>query len=424
MQTPQPSVVLVSDHASVTGGAEMVALTSAVGLVEAGLDVTFVAGSEPRDPRLAEHGFRKIEVLGATGFHQTDNKAAGLRNAIWNKGAAEMMERALAGLDPSRTVVHFHSYLSILSPSVMGAALDAGFPCVLTLHDYGIVCPTSGLYNHRKAKTCPLIPLSPTCILTQCSKRNYLSKLGLVWRSEVLKHRVRATQRLKHAICVSRRNGEIVRPFLPESLRIHHLRNPYQVPRSERVEAERNEALLFVGRLTSEKDPVRLAAAARRVGSSVVFVGTGPLEAEVKAANPDAVITGWLTQAEVAEWYTRGRANVMTSRWHEGSPLSLTDAAARGVPSVVPATMAGAENVLDGETGYLFPLEDDGMLDERLRQLQDDDAVRRLSARAYEDFWADPPTLAAHVEGLLRIYGEVLAGRHGATSPSTSSASA
>lgn len=400
----------MSDHASVSGGAEMVAITSAVGLVEAGYEVTFVAGSEPRDPRLAEHPFRRVEVLGATCFHQSERKASAFRDALWNRYAESLMQRALEGLDPHRTVVHFHSYLSILSPSALGAVLDAGFPCVATLHDYGIVCPNSGLYIHPRRVVCPYRPLSLRCVLTQCSKRNYLSKAALVMRSEILLRRVRAARRIRAYIAVSHRNGEIVRPFLPPGAIIHHLRNPYSSPREARVPAEDNAPLVFVGRLTSEKDPVRLAEAAKRIGMPVVFVGTGPLEEQVRAANPEAEITGWVGQEEVAAWFRRARANVMTSRWHEGSPLSLTDAAARGVPSVVPATMAGAENVEPGVTGFHFDLVSDESLDRALVGLRAPGTVRSLSEAAYEGFWADPPTLQAHVRGLGAIYESVLSG--------------
>lgn len=408
-RTP-PSVVVVSDHASVTGGAEMVAITSAVGLVEAGYDVTFVAGSEPRDPRLSDTPFRKVAVLGATGFHESERKTSAFRDALWNRRTETLMRDALAGLDPARTVVHFHSYLAILSPSALGAALDAGFPCVSTLHDYGIVCPNSGLYIHPKRVVCPYRPLSARCVLTQCSKRNYLSKAALVLRSEILLRRVRGASRMRAFVAVSRRNGEIVRPFLPPGAVLHHLRNPYQAPREPRVTAEENRPLVFVGRLTSEKDPVRLAAAAKRVDLPVVFVGAGPLEGEVRAANPDAEITGWVGQDEVAARFRGARANVMTSRWHEGSPLSLTDAAARGIPSVVPATMAGAENVEPGETGFHFDLASDESLDRALDRLKDSVTVHRLSETAYERFWADPPTLEAHVRGLGDIYESVLSG--------------
>lgn len=401
---------MVSDHASVSGGAEMVAITSAVGLVEAGYEVTFVAGSEPRDPRLADYPFRRVEVLGATGFHQSERKASAFRDALWNRNAEALMRRALEGLDPHRTVAHFHSYLSILSPSALGAALDAGFPCVATLHDYGIVCPNSGLYIHPRRVVCPYRPLSLRCVLTQCSKRNYLSKAALVMRSEILLRRVRAARRIRAYIAVSHRNGEIVRPFLPPGAIIHHLRNPYSSPREARVAAEDNAPLVFVGRLTSEKDPVRLAEAAKRIGMPVVFVGTGPLKEQVRAANPEAEITGWVGQEEVAAWFRRARANVMTSRWHEGSPLSLTDAAARGVPSVVPATMAGAENVEPGVTGFHFDLASDESLDRALVGLREPETVRRLSEAAYEGFWTDPPTLEAHVRGLGAIYESVLSG--------------
>lgn len=401
----RPAVVVVSDHASVTGGAEMVAITSAVGLAEAGFEVTFVAGSEPRDDRLSK--LSRVEVLGATGFHQSANKAAAFKNALWNRDAEALMTNALKGLDPDNTVVHLHSYLNVLSPSVLSAALRE-FGCTITLHDYGIVCPTSGLYNHRKATACPLTPLSAQCIFTQCSKRSYFSKAALVMRSEILKHRVKATRRIDHYIAVSRRNGEIVYPFLGKNATIHHVRNPYQKPQAPRVMAEKNGPILFVGRLTSEKDPVRLALAAKRTDTEVVFVGSGPLVDEVRAANPDATITGWLTQDQVAEWFQKGRANVMTSRWHEGSPLSLTDAAAQGLPSIVPSTMAGAENVQNDRTGYLYALSSDEELDRALRNLKQDHRIRELSEAAYDGFWADPPTMEAHIRGLEGVYHSIL----------------
>lgn len=383
----------------------MVAITSAVGLAEAGFDVTFVAGSEPRDERLSK--LRRVEVLGATGFHQSANKVEAFRNALWNHEAEVLMNKALEGLDPDNTVVHLHSYLNVLSPSVLSAALRE-FECTITLHDYGIVCPTSGLYNHRRRCSCPLTPLSLQCVLTQCSKSSYLSKAALVMRSRVLKGRVKATRRIDHYIAVSRRNGEIVRPFLGPNAVIHHVRNPYQKPQAPRVLAEKNGPVLFVGRLTGEKDPVRLAIAAKRTDTEVVFVGSGPLEDEVRAANPAATITGWLTQDQVAEWFQKGRANVMTSRWHEGSPLSLTDAAAQGLPSIVPSTMAGAENVQNDRTGYTYSLSSDEELDRALRSLKQDQRVRELSEAAYRDFWSDPPSMEAHIRGLEAVYHSIL----------------
>lgn len=391
------------DHGSVKGGAENVAIASAVGLHQAGVPTYFFCGGDPTDPRLQNLPSERIVSIGGGTFHESQSRLKSLKNFYWNRRAAEAMQDLLDRIS-GPAIVHLHSFVAVVTPSILKPTLAKGAKTVLTLHDYGVACPTSGLYNHQRKHKCPLRPMSLRCILTQCSKRSYFSKAALVSRMAMVNARLHPTERIDEFICVSPRNGEVVRPYLRHGAPITFVHNPIETVQSERVSAENNKTFLFVGRLTSEKDPVRLASAARRLNIPVKFVGDGPLRGAVANANPNAEITGWVSIDQVAQIWNKARANVMTSRWHEGNPLTLSEAGSRGVPSLVPSDMCGAEFVLPGETGERFELESDESLDSRLASLLDDEYVKGLSSGVYERYWADPPNMQRHLRELLPIY--------------------
>lgn len=379
------------------------AIASAVGLHEAGVPTYFFCGGDATDSRLKALPADRVVSIGGGLFHERPGKLQSLREFYWNKRAAKAMGDLLGRIS-GPTIVHLHSFVAVVTPSVLKPAFEHGAKTVLTLHDYGVACPTSGLYNHQRKYKCPLKPMSAKCIFTQCSKRSYLSKAALVSRMALVNARLHPTERINEFICVSPRNGEVVRPFLRGGAPITFVHNPIDTPRCPRIEAENNKVFLFVGRLTSEKDPVRLAQAARRLNLPVKFVGDGPLREKVAEANPDAEITGWVPIEVVAKVWDEARVNVMTSRWHEGNPLTLSEAGSRGIPSLVPSDMCGSEFVIPGQTGERFDLESDESLDRCLQVFKDDSQVSTRSIGVYEAYWSNPPTMERHLAELLPIY--------------------
>lgn len=400
-------VVIVSDTARISGGAEKVALTSAIALAHTGLRVEVVTGTGPIAPELLDVNNLTVHCTEQKPFYEIASKKEAMRQVLWNEKSAELLNTVLGNLDPKDTVVHFHSYLKVLSGSTLAVALNREYSVVVTLHDYGLACPNMGFYNYQTDQVCPLPPMGFRCITTNCTIRGYVNKLGLVARGAVLNKKVR-WDRIRNFICVSKTSGEIMRPFLHPQATLDYLRNPADLPKLDPVPVGQNKTLLYVGRLEQHKDPVNLARAAKAVGMPVKFVGDGPLRHEVEAANPEAEVTGWVTPDRVQQAQREARALVMPSRWYEGAPLVIFDALAAGLPVVVGSVNAGREFVTHGETGLQFDNTRENALDDALRALADDSEVTRMGQIAYDRFWTDPPTMRKHVEGLLNIYRAAL----------------
>jgi glycosyltransferase involved in cell wall biosynthesis len=102
---------------------------------------------------------------------------------------------------------------------------------------------------------------------------------------------------------------------------------------------------------------------------------------------------------------------VICSSRNEGTPVSLIEAMAAGVP-VVSTDMGGVGDVVShGETGWLVPAGDPAALAQGIERLLEDPVLRRRLAAA-----ARPVVLERHdVKGLVHrmdsLYVDVLAGK-------------
>lgn len=402
------NVVILSDFAHVAGGAEKVALVSARALADRGVRVTVLAAIGPVAEELRGVDNLDVVCLEQQPFFKSAGRVATLTKVFWNTEARAALQGILAPLNPVETVVHAHSYLKLLSSSTLDFAIGAGFPTALTLHDYGIACPQQNFYDNGSGDICRRKPLGLACATRQCTPRSYPVKAGLLVRGFIQQRVARLPQRLDAYIAVSRFSHDVLRPYLPAATPVYPVRNPVELDRSERVPAEANAPFAFVGRLTREKSPELLAQAASLVRAEALFVGDGEQRGAVEAACPSATITGWIDSSEVADHTRAARAICVTSKWYEAAPLVVFDAQSQGIPLVVSDACAAQEFVEDGVTGLLFRSGDAQHLADQLSRLADADLVERMSRTSYERFWADPPTVAAHLDELLDAYRHML----------------
>src|SRR5215470_8269532 len=100
-------VVIVSDFAEVNGGAAKVAVTSARGLAEAGIPVTFVHAVEPASP-LLDHPLISVHCLGLDSVWSRSNPLRAAMQGIWNDPARMALETLLDRVADDETLVHFH----------------------------------------------------------------------------------------------------------------------------------------------------------------------------------------------------------------------------------------------------------------------------------------------------------------------------
>lgn len=146
-----------------------------------------------------------------------------------------------------------------------------------------------------------------------------------------------------------------------------------------------------VGKLNAIKAPDIFIEAARmayekRSDLRFVFLGEGPLHDEIQTRIRELGLESAVLlpghRHDVPRWLAAFHLFAMTSR-REGMPNAIMEAMVLGLPVV--ATDAGGcrELVLEGDTGYIVPIDDAAALAQCWLTLADDAELRaRMSARA------------------------------------------
>jgi glycosyltransferase involved in cell wall biosynthesis len=116
------------------------------------------------------------------------------------------------------------------------------------------------------------------------------------------------------------------------------------------------DTLLVVSELVRHKRVHIALEAARRAHRPMTVVGTGPEQAALEEAYPEATFYGRAGDAELVSLYACARAVVVPSLEEFG--ITAVEAQAAGRPVIAPAAGGALETVLDGQTGRLVTLDD------------------------------------------------------------------
>lgn len=405
-------VVVLNDFAETNGGAAWVALSSAVALANRGHRVTVFSAVAPASDSIALQNVRVV-VTGQQEIAADPNRWRAVSQGLWNAKARARLALTLETLDPTNTIVHLHGWTKALTSSVVRECVDSDFRVICTLHDYFTACPNGGFYNFRTNSICHLRPMSWRCITENCDSRNYPQKVWRVARQAVQIGAGGIPRSISAFITVSTFSSNVLRPYLPVAARMFEIRNPVVSVQEPPAQMVADSPFLYVGRLSPEKGGALLATAAIGVDCGLVYVGDGIARADIAALNATARFTGWLPRAETFNWLKRARALVLPSLWYETQGLVVLEAAAVGVPAIVPDTSAARDLVRDGVTGLWFKGGNMESLRSALNRLQNVGTARLMGYAAYEHYWRNPATIDAHVAQLESAYIETLQGAGG-----------
>jgi glycosyltransferase involved in cell wall biosynthesis len=177
----------------------------------------------------------------------------------------------------------------------------------------------------------------------------------------------------------------------------------------------RTRRVLYVGRLSSEKNLASLVEAVARLRGApaveVVLVGDGPerraLEALARARGVALTLRPFVPHDRLPEIFAGADAFVLPSST-EGHPKALLEAMACGLPCVASAVGGSRAILSDGDSGLLFePGDDEGLRARLLTVLTQEDTARALGerARAVVQKSYDLAALVAEEIALLRAVG-------------------
>ena len=401
------TVIVIHDYGNVRGGQEKVAVDSTLGLAAAGVDVVFFCAVSPPDPRLEEAGIRVV-CLNIPDLKSNPSAINAARKGIWNRFAAVRLQEVLNEYDPAKTVIHVHGWTKALSPAIGPIISAKGRRHVYTMHEYFLACPNGGFFDYSRNAICGYRAMGINCIRTNCDQRSYPQKVFRVARQGVAKAMGKLPDSLRNVIYISDLQRDVMAPYLSKKTSLHHVPNPVSVTYAPRIEAEKNQNIVFVGRLEPVKGALDLARAVAETDLNVVFVGDGVEADLIRQVCPSATITGWVTPDQVYEQLRSARCLAFPSHWYECQPLVPYEALAMGIPVVSYDVSAAREAIHNGINGDIISFEDrQTEFPRQLSKYEDAALVAERSRAAHETYWKAPLTIEKHVDALLRTYAKI-----------------
>ncbi|SMQ61069.1 Glycosyltransferase involved in cell wall bisynthesis [Altererythrobacter xiamenensis] len=398
-------IIILNDRSKATGGATSLALLSARQLASAGYEVIYVTGDDGSESELPE-GIELV-TLGDRSLLELPF-AQQVSKGLYNRAAARLVERVIDRFDTPGTVYHLHGWAQILSPAALGALSRVEDRLVVHAHDFFHACPNGTYFDFRKEAVCNLAPLSAACLATNCDKRSRAQKVFRTARM-LVKDQLLSLRHTRALVAV-------IHPFMAEWLvragidpdRIRVVRNPVKPFRPDRVEAERNAEIVFIGRVEEEKGADLAAEAARAAGRPLSIIGDGSDRARLAAQYPEITWHGWRSHAEIADLIGSARALIMPSRLPEPFGLVALEALQSGVPLVAFDDSFVAREAAELGCAFLARGRHAGSLASAVTELDDDERIEAASRAAFEQSHALSHTHESWRDGLLDLYRELL----------------
>jgi len=313
------------EHPPLGGGGGRLAAKVAAGLVRRGHAVRTVTGGMPHLPKESiEEG---VEVRRLRSLRRREDTCSVPEMAAW---VLRAIPAAIAEARRWKPDV-IHAHFAVPTGAVAWAAHKVtGVPYVLTAHlgdvPGGVPEQTGNLFRWVKPFTDPL------------------------WRDAA------ATTAVSSFVAGLAEKAYGIRP--------HLILNGMQLPPARVVVPTNAPCLLFVGRMSIQKDPVtavRALALLKNLPWSCQMIGEGPLAAEVRAEIVSAgledriTFSGWASSEEVSA-AMRCSEILLIPSLSEGLPMVAVEGLANGL-ALAGSRIGGLADVLEeGVNGSLFDL--------------------------------------------------------------------
>ncbi len=386
-------VLHVNDHLALKGGVEVYMLALSRELEERGMDVAVAFASG--DANAWQHVYRVPSI-----------STVDLRKV--REGRREM-SRVLAKFRPD--VCHIHN---LYNPGILEACLAHG-PCVLHLHDYRYVCPSSNLYYRRTREICER-SCSPACfpigVVRGCQTPRLPASLSFYSRVKFIeKHAHRFNAVVANSRYVAARFEQNVHGVVEPEV-IHYF-CPIEAS-SQPPRATKKPYILFLGRVIESKGILEFVDTLGRLPDDVEGVIAGAPRDDVRrlvdarASNAKCLDrlrwTGWVDRDQIAKLVEGAGVVVFPSIWAEPFGIVGLEAMARGVP-VVGFDVGGVSDwLLDGENGYLIPRGDVCRMADKIDTILRDSNLRSSLGQRGIEIVREQFSVETHVNALLALY--------------------
>jgi glycosyltransferase involved in cell wall biosynthesis len=136
-------------------------------------------------------------------------------------------------------------------------------------------------------------------------------------------------------------------------------------------------------------------------------LGDGYMLPELRCKYPSIGFLGNIKNDRMGELLHSCRALIFPSLCYESLGLVVLEAMSYGIPCIVPDKCAAAENVQDGETGYIFKSGNLNSLKETMIKIKNAD-IATVSDNIIRRFDRKEHSMDTHIGKLTNLYHSIL----------------
>jgi len=401
------NIVMANNNLALRGGAERVMHDETAWLRAHGHLVTLFGRVEPGS--LAEIPYR--ELMPPLPDYSNGSVGARLRLArdvVYNRDTGSRFRAFLHAVQPD--IVHFHNIYAGLTTVVVDECERANVPCVITLHDYKLVCPSYLMLRNGKPCSLCLGGKFYYCALTRCHKSSFpvsaISTVESYFNRQNGKYLKAARLIAPSRFLLS----QMVAGGIPNS-KLCCIPNGIDVSGIDPPRRDGGYCLYF-GRLSEEKGLKTLLSAMSNAPIPLRVAGEGPATGRLKQFAAEQGLTnvrfeGHKSGQELIELLRGAAFVIVPSECYENASMSVLEAMAHGKPIVASRIGGLPEQVENGVTGLLFEPGNIKQLSDAITAMASDADSRRALGYAARQRAESRFSLDHHCRTLQQIYEEV-----------------
>lgn len=405
------TILLINKFLFPKGGAETVTLATGELLRAHGHEVVFWGMENEKDPAYPHRDLFVDEVdLNSSGGIKQQLKIAG--NMLYSIEAKMKIEKLIQRIGKP-DIVHLHNFAHQISPSILHVLKKHEISCVMTMHDYKLVCASYSMLAHGKVCEKCVGGSYFNCFREGCVKDSKVKSLlntlemhlhhKMLHIYDLMDVFISPSKFLKNKVEEMGFRGRV--EYLPNFVNTEEY-----VPEYEYEE----RAVVYFGRLSREKGLLTLIDAMKSLPDvKLKLIGEGPIkDALADKIQSNGMINvkflGYKSGNELEEEIKKSMFVVLPSEWYENNPRSVIEAFALGKPAIGARIGGIPELVRDHETGFTFVPGNAYDLTEKIRVLASrPDLIVEMGKKARR-FVEEELNPQRHYEQLMAIYDSVL----------------
>jgi glycosyltransferase involved in cell wall biosynthesis len=330
------------------------------------------------------HDVAQLRMSTADARENISGKIRGFISGLYCPSGIKAMRKAIEREHPD--VINVHNLYPFISPAALRECKKADIPVVMTIHNFRLMCPT-GLFM-RDGKPCELCLQKGNewgCVRYNC-EQSMLKSIGYAARNAIARIKRHYIDCVDIFACITdfQRQKLIEAGFPKEKLIV--IPNSIDVPNKPHMGTV-GDYVAYSGRISREKG-VDLIIDAARLHPEIQFRFAGVVRDNELVDNLPANVKlmGYLSGDTLKQFYGDARFFVMASRWYEGFPMTILEAAQYSKPMIAPNHGGFTEIIGQGDNaiGLLTRPNDINSLDNAIQNLWNNiDLTRDLGLKAY-----------------------------------------